>query len=225
MKKARRCILTACMVVLVSLPLQAHAGIFLDIYGGAVFTGSSKIEVETSYRTVKKDVNYDTYGEFGGRVGYWFNNKPGIGLALDASGFKREGEGLKTEIVTLSPLLFLRMMTQVSSDFPNGRIQPYIGLGPAFFFSQFDTNTGHLSGDIPLLPVNLDEKYSAQSTDIGFDGRLGIKFKFAWNFAILGEYRFTYAEPTYSENLGGFGIDVNSTLQTHHILIGVGWEF
>lgn len=211
-------------LVMIGTPGLTQAGWFTDAYLGNSFTGDATLEVELPYLSEDQDVNFDGAATFGTRVGYWFDKSPFVGVALDLSGVSLEVETLDYRGTYLSPMVFFRFKIKPSEVYPYGQFQPYFAFGPSIVFSQFDAEVGDLIVG-PGGARNSEDVFSAQSTDLGFDTRLGLRYHFAWNFSVFGEYRFTYVESGYSDNIGGFPIDVNSKFQTNHFLIGVGWGF
>ena len=212
-------------LAIVCTPGMAQAGWFSDIYLGNSMTGDAKLDIGSPFFSQEQDVDFDGAATFGARVGYWFDQSPFIGVAVDLSGVNREYESLDYSGTYLSPLLFFRFKLKPSEVYPHGQFQPYFALGPSVVFSQFDAEVGDLFAGFPGGPRNSEDVFSAQSTDPGFDGRLGFRYHFAWNFSLFGEYRLTYVESGYSENIGGFSIEVDSKFQTHHFLVGLGWGF
>ena len=118
-----------------------------------------------SVRTTLSDVKLDTGFTVGARVGYWFEFAPFLGLGLDAfyfslpvpaqtvaatgtfSGsllgkpitFTPSGDaripGMDLPSVGFSPHIMLRWPLLTSENAPKGRLQPYIGSGPAWAFT------------------------------------------------------------------------------------------
>jgi opacity protein-like surface antigen len=97
-------------------------------------------------------------------------------------------------------------------EFPRGRLQPYVGIGPGLFFS-------NASGAVGSLEV--DET----STDIGLDFRTGLAFQFDPNWAAFTEYRYTHIEPSWKASVFGGETTASTTFNTHHILLGVSYRF
>lgn len=217
-------------IIIVSLaifctPIIAQAGWFTDVYIGNSSTGDATLEVEAPFFSQEQDVNFDSTAIFGARVGYWLDQAPFMGIAADLSGVNREVETLDFSGTFLSPLLMFRFKISPSEIYPHGRFQPYIAFGPSIVFSQFDAEAGDLFAGVPNSLQNSEDIFSAQSTDPGFDSRLGFRYHFAWNYSLFAEYRFTYVKAGYNDTISGFSIDVDAKLQTHHFLLGIGWGF
>jgi hypothetical protein len=217
-------IIIVCFTLIIT-PGAAQAGWFTDIYIGNSSTGDATLEVEAPFFSQEQDVSFDSAAIFGARVGYWFDQAPFVGIAADLSGVNREVESLDFSGTFLSPLLMFRFKIKPSEIYPHGQFQPYIAFGPSVVFSQFDAKAEDLFAGSPNSLQNSEDNFSAQSSDLGFDGRLGFRYHFAWNFSLFGEYRLTYVKAGYNDMISGFSIDVDAKLQTHHFLVGVGWGF
>lgn len=225
MKSASKAAIILITSVLFFIPHHATAGWFFDIYAGGAFDGNSKIELSTPFQSTDVSPDFDSGFVMGGRGGYWFANNPNLGFALDISFLRQEKSGIELDVIPISPLLYLQAQLQKSEEYPYGRYQPYIALGPSIFITKFDADLASLSGGQPIVPGVTGGTYAGEETVLGFDGRAGFKFKFAWNFAFLLEYRFTAAEPTYSETIFGTKVDADLRLQTHYALFGLSFEY
>jgi opacity protein-like surface antigen len=96
--------------------------------------------------------------------------------------------------------LLLRWRFLQTPDIPNGRLQPYITLGPA------------------LLVTDSDDL----GTTLGFKVAGGFAWQFHRRLAVFGEYRFTRFTPSDVESGGlRYSADVN----THHVLGGISLRF
>jgi opacity protein-like surface antigen len=156
----------------------------------------------------------------GGRLGYWFEKLPWLGVSLDLSYFKAEGEKAEFDVIPLSLLLMLRLPLFKSEEFPNGRIQPYGAIGPGLFsyYAKADFQ--------PTLP----EKISAYDVDIGLDLRAGLSWQFHRNWAIFGEYRYTAVKIDFTQGdflpiFSGSDESAETHLKTNHFLLGISYRF
>jgi opacity protein-like surface antigen len=95
-----------------------------------------------------------------------------------------------------------------------------MGIGAGFFFT--DTKV-----DVQLNGQN--KNFSDTAADLGLDSRAGIAWRLFRDFAIFGEYRFTYFEADYSDkiNSGGIESEVNIEIdnKVHYFLLGFSYRF
>ena len=189
---------------------------FADLYLGGVVPEDGNVNGEASPFGVSINdsakADYDNSYIVGGRVGFWSPANRWIGLALDVSYFELEGDGTETKILPVSALVILR--------YPGDRLQPYMGIGAGFFFT--DTKV-----DVQLNGQN--KNFSDTAADLGLDSRAGIAWRLFRDFAIFGEYRFTYFEADYSDkiNSGGIESEVNIEIdnKVHYFLLGFSYRF
>lgn len=155
---------------------------------------------------------------FGVRAGYWLDPIPWLGFAGDLSYFKTEGTNSRFTVVPLSLLLMLRLPLLATEEIPRGRLQPYVALGPSVFLAEsFVDFRPQLSG-----------RATDSSIDIGFDARSGVAWQFHRRLAVFGEYRFTHLSISGKDAesfLGGDRTGVDTTLNVHHVLVGVSIRF
>jgi len=144
----------------------------------------------------------------GGRVGYYFEaGAPWLGLALDVSYFKADIDvpnGAQNDVVPTSLLLMVRAPLVATRDFPRGRLQPYVGMGPSVVYSRSKAGAS-----------------SDTSVDIGFDFRLGLTWMVTRTIGLFGEYRFSYVWPDYDLN----GETVEPEFAVNHFAAGVTFRF
>jgi hypothetical protein len=68
---------------------------------------------------------------------------------------------------------------------------------------------------------------------VGLDARAGLAIPIGRHFALFGEYRYTYVEPEFEEDLEvasvpfGFEteVEIEPELRTHHIVFGARFAF
>jgi hypothetical protein len=133
----------------------ASAEWFGDLYLGGAFTENSDLTAKGSFNgspfeITARDVRFDSSVTGGGRLGYWFEKLPWLGLGLDIAYFapnisaqsvdtnvKLGGvatnigsvpfDRVKLDVTDVSFDLMLRWPGLVaSSQFPKGRLQPYL---------------------------------------------------------------------------------------------------
>jgi opacity protein-like surface antigen len=217
MKAAR--LLCLVLVLLAAWAPPAAAEWFVDLYLGVASTRSSEIETTfPSGVTTRENIDWRTNVTLGARGGYWFL-KPAwldapfdvdLGGALDVSLFAPAGD---TTVIPISALLMARVPLLKDEDFPQGRLQPYVGFGPGIFVSRVD---GGLAG------IN---NVSDTSVDIGFDFRAGAAFRITELFSLFAEYRYTHVRPEFSLGVSDGTAKSTATFNTHHFVTGLGFRF
>ena len=207
---------------------EALAEGFIDIYGGWANTRDADVDVSISssglgfvnMESHKEKVDFASSYGLGARAGYWFEKLPYVGIAGDLSYFKAENKTADIYVVPVSLLLMLRWPLLKNEDFPKGRLQPYVGIGPGFFFSVTKVDFR------PTLP----KTFSGTSFDVGLDLRAGIAWQFQKHLALLGEYRYTdfSIDLEQTDILYGFAgtkETMKTELATNHFLIGISYRF
>ena len=82
------------------------------------------------------DASYNSYDE---QLGYWFEDIPWLGIASEAPLLQPDEQDQETSIAAdtnfdpLSGFLLFR--------YPNGRLQPFVGIGPTLFVSNLRSDT------------------------------------------------------------------------------------
>ena len=227
MKKTKLFLSAVCFLLI--FPALASAEWFLDIYGGESSTRDASVTAEiTSYgllmpATTKRHtekVNFDASFTMGGRLGYWFEKLPWLGVPLDLSYFKAEGEKAESDVLPLSLLLMLRWPLFKSENFPKEKLQPYAGVGPGYFFTDSRVN---------FRPA-LQDSVSGSSGEIGFDARAGLAWQFHKHWAIFGEYRYTdlkidFTQEDFLPLFSGTDESMKTHLNTNHFFAGISYRF
>jgi len=226
MKKTKLSLLVFCFpTIIVTL---ANAEGFLDFYGGEASTQGTDVDVSISssglgFVSTKRHtekVHFDSSFTLGARVGYWFEKLPYVGIAGDLSYFKAEDKTAEIHVVPLSLLLMVRWPLFKTQDFPKGRLQPYAGIGPGFFFSDSKVDFQ------PALPKTV----SGSSFDVGLDLRAGLSWQFHKHWGIFGEYRYTdfsidLENTDILYGLAGTKETMKTQLTTNHFLVGISYRF
>jgi hypothetical protein len=158
--------------------------------------------------TFDDTVSFDTEGMGGGRLGYWLEGLSWLGVAADVSYFAPAGQGssieTRLEVIPISPLVMFRLPLLGSTEFPKGRLQPYVGIGPGFFMTSVKV-------DVP----GLGEESSDWQFEVGVDTRAGITFMITPGFGTFVEGRYT----VFSANPGGRSTEFD--VETVHVAGGV----
>jgi hypothetical protein len=159
--------------------------------------------------------------------GYWLESLPWLGFALNLSYFKSNenaSDELKLDVLPISGLLMLRYPLFKSDTYPNGRLHPYFGIGPAGFVSW---------ADLDPKSLGLAGKFKDTSADVGFDAQLGIKYLFEMPnmpgkyYGLFLEQRFTRFDPSaYKDDIDIVPVEIDlDPLNTWHTTVGVGFHF
>jgi opacity protein-like surface antigen len=197
-------------LVLTALSLEgaARAEGFVDLRVAGSFTEDNDVRLSFLGASIKGPTEYEDSVSGGVRVGYWFDALPWLGLAADVSYFGPNDDtpgGPKYDVIPVSPLLLARVPIATSEEFPNGRVQPFIGVGPGIFISLADFDT---AGD-------------DDTVDVGPDVHAGVNVQVTRLVSVFAEYRYTYVEPEFHVQ----GVDIEPQLSTHHVGVGVGFHF
>jgi len=228
---------------LLAAPVAARAEGFIDLYFGVGFPQENDIDVESDDPFVEEDLEYndevdfDDTESFGFRGGYWFEfqeiGPSFLGVGLDLSFYRAFEDSnfaeLEAWLTPLTPLLMLRAPLGYSEEFPGGRVQPYIAVGPGFTlaFAEADISEINPSQDIAF------EDFDSSGFGVGFDGRAGLAIQLARSFALFGEYRYTYVEPHFEDEIDVASapfsfetdVEIEPELETHHVVFGVSFRF
>lgn len=190
-----------------------------------------------------RDVSFDTWVMGGGEVGCWLGPVPNLGIeaavchfspdmdrqtvtvaqnlfggpirpgtqaTLGAGGFDRASSGVTWPgFHMVGRLRFLQ-----DAAFPDGRLQPYAGVGPGIFFS-----------NVRLEPFT---NRSESETDVGVQALGGIKYFFHRNVSAFAEYKLShfgldvnFATP----GIGGGNTRLSTDVTTHHVSGGIAVHF
>jgi hypothetical protein len=224
-------------VILLS-PSRVFAEPFLDVYGGVAETDAASVTAQrrdctsvgfilplsfscSPWTKAARRVDFEASATYGGRVGYWFERAPWVGIAGDLSFFEAEGRDARFTIVPLSFLLMLRLPLLMTQDIPKGRLQPYVGVGPSVF---------HQDALVDFRPQG-GKNVATGSWNVGVDTRVGLAWQFHGRVALFSEYRFIHLPISTDNETKTFGVRspaterLDATLDTHHLLVGVSFRF
>jgi opacity protein-like surface antigen len=200
-------------------------------------------------RGVKLTTNVRDSAVFGGKIGYWFDFFPFVGAELDISTFSPDitvpsqplgrtgfnigplqngrpsGNAFKfnVSVVDIGVDIMGRYPLLQGPDFPRGRLQPYIGAGPALFVTSIE-DTG-VNGAANSLG-------SKSLTFGGFQVLGGVKFFLLKNLSLFAEYKFTHftadlsGVPGGGTNLNpGFSLSATQHIDGSHFYGGLAYHF
>src|SRR5262245_22377778 len=242
--------LLGAVVLLVGLAVgavPASAEWFADLYVGGAFTQNNDLKAKgsfngTPFELTANDLRFDSSVTGGGRLGYWFEALPWLGLGLDVAYFapnvasqnvdttvkvggisanvgQLSFDKVKLDVTDVSFDLMLRWPGLVASaQFPKGRLQPYLTVGPTIFLATAKDSTNFGS------PNN----QSSHDTSVGVKAGVGTTWMLTPHIGIFGEYRFTHFSPKFEfdNDVAGFSkTKVETDVNTHHVLVGVPFRF
>lgn len=189
---------------------EVRAEVYIDLYAGSAKTNKGKSDISGGFGT-SGDIEYDSSFTAGGRVGGWFLKYFGVGLDVfhfnsdpKNSALEQSNWGVGLDFMGRLPLL-------VNETMPNGRLQPYLTVGPAIFISTLD------------FPGFTTEEGSSRS--VGFKGGAGLKFLFTPNVGLFGEYRYTDFHSKDNLRNGPVTGEMTQHIGTHHFVGGFSIHF
>lgn len=224
----RLVVLSATLGLAVARPLPAAAEWFADVYVGGSSTSDAEAKLGSGLRL--KDVEFDSSITYGARFGRYFESVPWLGLTLDGISYhanldKQTAVVKNTgSVAQLAPLnisvslisfdVVLRVPLLATAEIPNGRLTPYILGGPAAFLARADDRGNFVRRDQDDTDVSF-----------GYTAGGGVGWQLSKNIGVFGEYRFTHGKPEFEFDNFNDRVKVESTLDTHHFLVGVSFKF
>jgi opacity protein-like surface antigen len=106
----------------------------------------------------------------------------------------------------------LRLPLWKSTEAPQGRVQPYVAVGPPFFITTIT----------PRNTRNFRNHDDDTDYSFGFKAAAGVAVQVFSNLALFGEYRFTHVSPEvelHDANLNR--TTLRTDLDTHSALVGI----
>ena len=218
--RSLRFLRVAMAIATLAVAAPASAEWFADLYSGAVVWVNPSIDVNVAGVSHEKSKD-STVADFtiGGRFGYWLCPVPWLGFALDTSYYqfdvtpKRSQDLIlqdaKIQVIPITPMVMARLPLLESSEFPTGRLQPYIGAGPGIFLHR--RKIDFESGD----------RIRNETVDVGPDVRAGLAWKFTPLFGIFAEYRFNYFSESADANITAGRFDAHSNVYVNSGLAGI----
>ena len=211
----------------------ARAEWFAGLYLGWANTSKTELTFTTRSPRTFEDVEFDNSVVGGARAGYWFGPQTfeglgeigrNVGVDLDLSYFNPRipsqfvdtniGRGrlgfMDIDVVTITPSLLLRYPLMVDKEFPAGRLQPYVGIGPTIYVAS-TTDSGTFGG-------RGDEE---TDTGLGVSFRPGIAWHVTESVALFAEYRLIHFSPDYGFRRG----PVDFSITSHHLNFGATFTF
>jgi opacity protein-like surface antigen len=215
----------------------AFAEWFADLYAGSSFTQNSDLKLNDHGigPGTFEDVAFDRSLAWGGRVGRFFDSVPFLGLGLDffryypyigpqsvqlrgcfypgGCGSGRGGTGsFEVQTSALSVDLILRLPLLKTDDAPQGRVQPYLAVGPPVYMTTIT----------PRHTRNFRNHDGDTDFSLGYKLAGGVAVQVFKNLALFGEYRFTHVSPEVElRDASDRKTTLRTDLDTHSALFGV----
>lgn len=191
---------------------------FVELYAGG---GAVDSRIKVNGFTIQGIPEYDTYFQGGLKFGYWFtpygtyaiSGMPDwmkyFGVYTDFSYHKLNlnDEDIKGSLSTLAFMFAGRYGFLPDSDVPFGRLQPYVAVGPAVFFSSQKFG-----------PVSYQD-----STDLGLAVETGLRVFVLKNVSLEASFKYRYFTPKYSNVVPG--ITVKPDFSMYSGQFGVAYHF
>jgi opacity protein-like surface antigen len=210
---------------------------FADLYAGLSFTRDHNLRLDDHGigRGIYEDVSFDKSLSWGGRAGRYFDSLPFLGIGLDffryypnigpqsvelrgcffpgGCGSGRGGPGsFEVQTSAVSVDLMLRLPLLKSDDAPQGRLQPYVLVGPPLFITTIT----------PRHTRTLRNNDSDTDYSFGFKAGAGVAVQVVRNLSLFGEYRFTHVSPDVDLRTANLGsATLRTDLDTHSALFGI----
>jgi len=206
----------------------ARAEGFVDVRLGGSFTEDTDNTVKVGpvgsvpQSTLSATTGFEYGVSLGIGGGYWLESLPWLGFALNLSYFKSneniDSDALRLDVYPVAGLLMLRYPLLKSDAYPRGRLQPYLGIGPAGFVSTANLNPAALG---------TAGKFNDTSADVGLYAQLGFKYFLGESWGLFVEQRFTRFDPSaYKDTVDVVPIEIDlGPLNTWHTAMGLAYHF
>jgi len=164
------------------------------------------------YFSVATDITYN-------RISVDAGGTTGIGGVL-TPGARFEGHALAWTFMLMAHYGFFP-----DSEIPTGRVNPYIGVGPAILFTSID------GGSITTGPVPPGVLFQGlgggSATNLALVVEPGIRWVCFKNVSVDTAFRYRYASPSWnlSGNVPGGNFTVNNTLNMFAFLVRANYHF
>src|SRR5437867_2433055 len=138
-----------------------------------------------------------------------------VAAPASAEWFSDQFDDLDLAVWVIGFDAMLRYPLMKSPEFPNGRLQPYVTIGPAIFVA-------HAEDSRNFEPSNQSDTDASAGVKVGG----GVAWQFTKNIAMFGEYRYTHFSPefTFRDDVRG-NAELSTDVNTHYLLVGVSFRF
>jgi len=225
----------AVFVLTIGLAASANAGAWVGPYGGVSFGTSQDVKVNAPFvSNTIYSTKIRTGFVTGLSVGYDFTD-PNLfpdwakyfGVQMDV-GYNQMNFSAQTRTVSpnrnvafsnvdggntaLSFMLVGRLPLMVDKEYPNGRIQPYLGIGPTVQFASLDFN--NYGGS------------SSTNTRVGLVTEAGVRYMVTPAFSAGLAYRYNYLPSSHDVDIPGVGnVNLSGTQNVHQGIVRVAYHW
>jgi opacity protein-like surface antigen len=187
------------------------------------------VKISSNVAETSGDVRLENDMTYGIRGGYWLNNLPWLGFGGDLSSLHTRGKNTKFDILPITPMALFRLPLFVDDEVPQGRMQPYLGIGPSIsYYTYAHADLGP--------PTNSISGTSSIGSAVGFQLPVGIAVQLSRRVALFSEYRYAYYKVNVDQDwisqiFGSIGNgdnlarNVKTDLSMHNVLLGISFRF
>lgn len=213
--------------VLAAAPVFAEG--FVDVFGGATLSNRATATIRSNVAETGDHVNFRSEAMYGIRGGYWLKNLPWLGFGGDFSSLHARGTTMSFDIVPVTPMVLFRAPLYPEQEIPQGRLQPYIGIGPSISLythvhADFGPPTNDISGN------------SSIGSAVGFQLPAGAAVQLSKRVALFSEYRLAYYKLDVDQDLisqvfgsvsnnDNLARNIKADVVLHNILVGISFRF
>ena len=185
--------------------------VFIDVYGGYVWPSNEDITYKSSIGGARgtfelNDVGVEDKAGFGGRVGFWLQSHPSIGLAIDTTRFDADVDTQTINGTFSSPAVGTGSIpVQATSDI---RVVNTFVTFDMLFRRSYGRFTPYITGGVGVAISDLDEDFFSltrsenTATPVAFKGGAGLTYSLSDAMELFGEYRYMHAAPDYDIKAG-----------------------
>ncbi|MEJ2362491.1 MAG: outer membrane beta-barrel protein [Gammaproteobacteria bacterium] len=226
-------------IVLLLMPLCAHAQLDVTIYSGVSDSRNSDVQLTqpvntslTFHNVSWDDQSLDNPVYWGARLTYWFPHARRWGMAVDFTHAKihadlratvnvtgtragstvndQEVLGNTFSVLAMSHGFNLLTINAMYRWMSQPRLQPFIGFGAGLAYPHVE------------VKINSSHTDEYQLAGWAINGMTGLNYDLGKGFALFAEYKISYADMKADLNGGG---TLKTKVWTNHLNLGVTYHF
>jgi outer membrane protein W len=225
----RKCYTVVIVFIVMSAASSVFAEGYFDMFAGPSFTDTASFTISSNVASVTGDVSFRSNTTYGLRGGYWFKNHPWLGVGGDFSSLHARGKDTKVDILALTPSAMFRLPLFVDDEAPQGRVQPYLGIGPSLpWYTYVGSNLGP--------PTNGISGTRFLASTLGVQVPAGFNVQLSRCVALFTEYRYAYYKIDVDQNYlsqiyqnisndDNAARNVKTHISMHNLLFGISFRF